>query len=914
MSSYPINYELQNDASTKYLNIVVEFEGTSTRFSLLPTYRKVEWGTPGIVYGQDGLLWGGILVDTTIKPIISPNTQLVIDQKIEPEQGRGSAATMNLEFVDLDGFMSEFVTPGIYLDEILGGKLVKIYMGYQNTNFKEDYFVIFRGYVSMITAAPTKVILQLTDANLKRRQQIFKLGKTQLRQVNQGFQFTDVNFVGNTITLPAHEFQNGNIVQLFTGGSLPAGISPATNYYIVNRTPTTIQLSLTLSGPVISLLSQGSGASSIYLYGIGPLTAYIPVIASSDFVQPVLGPDGLYDSSIGTYAKIDNEIMSYSPSGLASESITVLRAQRDTIAADHSTTGQTAVDNICELVGNIIDLSLKLMLSGWGGVWKSNIVIKKFVQTSDPNYGDISTALILPNTIDAIDEYGLSPGDYIYITGATNPLNNGQRIITGFLDLAGTPNNIILVDSPFVIEVSTAAIFSTRSQYDTLPVSCGSKLNPTDIDVQSWQQVKSQYLGQPINTFRIYVTSPQSGKEFIESQFLLPAGAYSVTRFGRLSLTLTKPPLAGENLVVIDTKNVIDPQTITVTRGLNNRRFFNQVQYTFDYDDSGNSTNKVVRFDSESISTTDTTSVLPISAQGLRTENGAQDFINKRLNFLLSRYKSAAIEIKVKVNWRAASLIEVSDIVALYDNGTLKITNLETGERNMGEVLLEVIQRTIDIKTGVGSLTLLNQTGYLISDRFAGIAPSSLVGIGSNTTEVVIKDSFGVRYPFNEKKKWEAIVGDKIRIHSRDYAYDHTVVFLGFQIGSSYRMLISPALPSAPLPDYVVDCWNYPDTTNKADQSKSKLLFSFINPTYVVVSGISTTQFTVSPADALGIFPNLPVKINSADFSQESEEAIVDNVTGVVVTLKTAIAFIPSPGQFVNLIGFRDGLGPYRVL
>jgi len=915
MSDYPLNFELKNDATTKFLNVVVKFKNSNIQFSLLPTYKKVKWGDPTIKWGQDGLIWGGLLLIPNVLQMLSPNTQLIIDQKLEPEQGRASAATMSLEFVDLRGFMSQFVTSGQYLDEILGNELVEVYLGYQDTSYPEDYLRMFRGYVSMITSVATKITLQLTDANLKRRQQIFKLGKTQLRQISHTFTSANVNFSTDTFTITAHNFKDGNKIQLFTDGTVPTPLSPATDYYIVNSAPNTFQLALTVGGAVIDLTTSGSGNMSVYLYGIGPLTATIPVIDCTDFIQPILGPNGTYDSSLSTYIKIDNELMEYSPVGLGTDTITVLRAQRGTSATDHDTTGNVGVENVIELEGNTIDLSLKIMLGGWVGNWITSQPILKFVQTGDPLYGNISTALILPDGTDAIADYGLSIGDYLYISGAANPTNNGQRIITNFLDLNGISNNIILVDIPFVIEsIPTPAVFASRSQYDTLPLSCGSKLKPIDVDVNSWQTVQRQYLSGPSNTFRIFINSPQSGKEFIEKEFLLPSGAYSLTRFGRLSVTITKPPLAGENLVVLDKTTIIEPQNMMVRRGLNNRRFFNEVQYQFDYDDSGNSTNKVIRFDNESYSKTDTLSVLPIQAKGLRSDLGAETFVNNRLDFILKRYKDAAVEISLKTNWKSASLIEVTDIVALYDNGELQITNLETGERDMGSQLFEVIQRQIDIKSGTATLTLLGQTGYQINDRFAGIAPSSLVGVGSSTTEVILTDSFGSRYPFNEKKKWEPIIGDKIRIHSRDYTYDHVRTLMGFQAGSSYRMLIDTALPTSPLAGYVVDCYQYPDTADKTEQAKSKLLFSFIDPTLTVVTGISTTQFTVSVGDSSKIFVGLPIKIHNADYSLNSDESTVDSIVGVTVTLTQPISFIPSAGQKIELIGFRDLNGPYRNL
>jgi hypothetical protein len=81
-----------------------------------------------------------------------------------------------------------------------------------------------------------------------------------------------------------------------------------------------------------------------------------------------------------------------------------------------------------------------------------------------------------------------------------------------------------------------------------------------------------------------------------------------------------------------------------------------------------------------------------------------------------------------------------------------------------------------------------------------------------------------------------------------------------------------------------------------------------------VVSGISPTQFTVSVSDASKIFPGLPVKIHNNNYSIESVEATVDTVVGVTVTLQSSLGFTPAAGQKIELIGFRDLSGPYRIL
>jgi hypothetical protein len=64
---------------------------------------------------------------------------------------------------------------------------------------------------------------------------------------------------GSTFTATGHNFVNGNIVQFYTTGTLPTGISTATDYYVINVSGATLQVSTTYGGGAVTLSSSGSG-------------------------------------------------------------------------------------------------------------------------------------------------------------------------------------------------------------------------------------------------------------------------------------------------------------------------------------------------------------------------------------------------------------------------------------------------------------------------------------------------------------------------------------------------------------------------------------------------------------------------------------------------------------------------------
>lgn len=914
MGNYPIAYVKQNESDVKELNVIVCFED-SICFSLQPTFKRIRYGDPGIRYGDPGLVYGGLIpIGDGVRPYLSPNSNLLLSQKLEPEQGRASVQTMTLDFVDVNGFMTQFVSPGQKLDEILGGKQVKIHIGYKKTAFPEDYFVIFRGYVTNTKLAPGKVVMQLSDANSKRRGQVFFSGTSIVLRTQINFNDSNVIIATDTFSIPGHPFVNGQRVKFLSGGSLPSPTVAGTDYWIRDAVAgVSFKLSATNGGGVLNITSEGgAAANTAYLAGTGTTGLLVPVQKTDAFHKHITGPSGLNDTSISTYLKIGDELLKYGPGGVNAESVVILeRGSLGSPVQDHEPDAD--VSNQVEIRGNVLDNSLKIMMSGWNGPWKQNVQPLAFGNTQDPNFGVLPNALIFKDGVNAKEDYGLAAGEYVYVTGSSAG-NDGTYRVRSFLDRAKYPNNIVLLNKPVAVELPTGALLAFRSQYDVYPITCGSKLRPIDVDIAGWQRARRLFAFQSDNTFANLIQEPKSGKEFIEKEYLLPVGAYSVTRFGRLSVVFTKPPIVATDLVILDNTNVVEPQTMTIERGLNNRKFFNEVQYQYDYDYTGEPANILSRLDTTSLTLTDTSSVLPIKAMGLRTELGAQTFIDRRASYVLQRYSKGAVSLTLKCNWKAASLMQIADVVGLYDEGNLQIPNLETGLRNFGVQLLEVINWDLDLKTGSASLMLMTQLFYSITDRFGGIAPSSKTISGSTVSALKIKDSYGARFPANEREKWNPIIGDTIQVHSRDYSFVEYTRLLGFNPGDPYQMRIDPPLSVAPPADYVIDCAPYPDTPNPNDNFKSKLLFCFLDPTLTVVTGISQTEFTVSPVDAAKAFPDLPVKVHNNDYSIESPECTVDSVVSVTITLKTPLGFVPVAGQRVEFVGFKDGGGPYRIL
>jgi len=849
---YPAKYLQYNQQLSKNLTIVMEIEGVPYLFGVAPTFTQVRYGDPNIVYGLPGLVYGGLRALGNLKPYIVLDSSFVISQRIEPEQGRGNIGTLTVSLIDYNGEVSRLVSPGVVIQDIIFKPQIRIWIGFAQTSFPEDFVLLFQGYCTTVTCPMGMVQLELSDATAKVRQPLF----------------------------------NTNITALTSD--------------IDNSTTT------------------------------------IPVLSTSGFYTAIIGPDGNYDPNIFTYIVVDSEVMEYDATiPLDPTQFTVTRGQLGTVADDHENEAQV---NNSILIGSntegggihFIDACLKMMLSGWNGPCETNIPIGSF-NYIDPTLTFQSNAFTLAS-MDAIRDLGLSIGDYFTITGASNPANNLTGMITGFGDSVLT-NQVIYTNQVFEIENTTSAVAAYRSQYDTFPVKAGLKMRMRDVDVATWQYVKNTYFAAGTNNISIYYSAAAFGKKVIQTDILLPMGCYGISRFGRASISVTKPPLPGVGkLVSLDWTNVINPQKIIVERSSNSRTFYNLISYQYNYDvASGNYTSVQYFLDSTSLNQLGgQVSQLPIVAPGLRDLLSGATIAQSRGQALLNRFKTCCIQIDLTVNWSAGSTIEVSDIVKLTDNGQLKIMNFETGERNLGVQLFEVIQRQYNIVTGNVDLQLLGGLGFSVDSRFGLYSPTSILNTDCTPTLLRLIPSYGQTQISIEISKWTPFFGMEVIVHSPDYSVSGITTLQGVSETDNSSLIVAPALAFTPLAGYQVDIAPYPTNTNPNDQAQYKLLYAHFSPSIPVTSGVSSTSFNVSPSDAALMTEGNTIFVRNSFLEMSSipgqsgltivsQEVEVTSIVGTLVTVAEPLVDQNS-GNLMTLdntyvvegVGYHDGLSFYR--
>jgi hypothetical protein len=948
-SNFPQTFLRFNEQQTKNLVIVVEIPGVDL-LSNRAVYTKIRYGDRGLKYGEnlpDGTqpVYGGLRKLDGVRDILSlDGSSLTISQRLEPEQGRASISQISMSFIDKDKYMSQVISPGVIIPEIMGAP-VRVWMGYAECSYPEEFIVIFRGRITDVKPVAGLIALQFSDPNFQRRQQIFTVAKTKtVEDIAPTDTFIPVadnaNFLQHVLgpdglyDVPAPWNQNGtyNPIATRTTGirtfikikdefieygplgfvSIPLAYIESLKYVATRPSLTGITVQYTPGAVAGSEVVTVTGGEIIVQIQDGVSTAHQVMNA----IQASTAASALVTVSLRSGFTLTDPQVIQTGYNLALGFDGVVRGARGTVAGTYASADD--VSYAVQIQDHAIDMALKMMLSGWAGPWKTDVPVLSVQRTFDGVLGDQPRALILPNNVDAVRDYGLSVGDYITIKNSTP--NNGTCRIVRFGDLFEQPNRMIYVDKDLVTEFPTSMLLDFRSQFDTYPVDAGVALTPEDVDVDTHLTIKGNYLSDPENSYRFFITQRETCKSFIETEIYLPVACYSLTKRGKLSIGFTKPPIADDTLQFLDKDSVLDPDKIQVQRGLNTRKFFNELIWQYDQDDNGNFVSTYQIFDADSFDLIGVLSTLPIKSRGARTDLGTNTLFQKRSSFILSRYRKGAILINMKTNWKTGCQIEAGDIVALKDEGDLQITNMGTGDRNLGTQLFEVVDRTLDYKTAMASLQLVSGIQADVTDRYATFSPSSIVASGDQT-QLVIQDSFGAKYPGDEMKKWRDYVNQPIVIHDDSYTFYLQTFIAGFDPVNNYRMFITgwkdtsgnPATP----PVYAgstIDIPYFPDDQSKTEMSLYKSIHAFRSPTVAIAGTGTPNQFDVSPLDVSKFFKGAVLRIHTEDWSVDSGDVKVQSISGNTIILESDLEFTPDVSHLVSGIGFPDRSGFYRYI
>lgn len=537
-------------------------------------------------------------------------------------------------------------------------------------------------------------------------------------------------------------------------------------------------------------------------------TATLQPGEAAQFLQRINGPDGSPDTSFTGYVEIDDEIMRYT--GVSGDQLTgITRAQFGTTAAAHEE--DAGVASFYRLQGDVLDLALKLMLSGIGGPFVTDVVAKSFNYI---NVTDTVANTIFFQGIDVTDRYGLSEGDFVTTTGAANGANNVTLKEITDITVTGDGSYIEVDGVSFVDEQDTTGVVAFRSKYDSLPDGMG--MGPDEVDVAEHERIADLFLTGFEYDFYLR-DSIENGKEFMEQQLYSPIACYSTPRKARSSVAYTIGPLPTDAIVTLDSRNVKNADKLVKRRGIG-KNFYNTIIYKYNesaYED-GKFLNGVIETDATSRTMIPVgTRAMTISAKGLRSGVTATNAASRRL----ARYAFGAEYFdNVKILFAAGYSIEVGDLVIL-DGESLMIADRQTGERSTPARFYEVVAKKIALENGDITLSLLD-TKFDGSQRYALISPASLVRDAISESQFNVKSSFASRLGNDEYLKWQRYGEITVRVRTQDYSVAGTGVIDRWQ---GNTVFLKEELGFTPSADMVMELSDYNDAN-----AEIKLLYAFI--------------------------------------------------------------------------------------
>lgn len=899
---------LKNNEITPIL--VAKIEGRDKLLTNVAIQKYIRIGDPDLFIDGSWLI-GGFRVFGEQSPYITFNTGTTtkISQKLDPSRGQGSSvSSMVLSLVDKNEAMTQLVSPGFELDEILAAN-VTIYSGLLNSSWPEDYNIIFRGVVQGIDNGSGYVNLLLSNTEEKKRTSMLTQIRSEITEfVNYHSAIFQSLFFRNRSDVP-----NFVTVTYTGGGTAGSEVVSVVGYTISVQ----IQSGVSTAGQIRKAIENHADAMQILdeikvgddFSSSDPQVTGSVLLEVTDEIFTVAQADltsRFYEKQdcLRTYIKIQDELIEYAAT--AGSFTDCLRGQQGSIGTIHEP-GQDAVQ-VLRLTENAMTLALKLLISGGPTYYKEDVPVKSIVYY-DP-LTDIPTGVIFAN-IDLESEYGVCVGDYMRVYDSANFINNLWVTVLEIGLING--DTYILTDMPnFVPEAISDAKVRFQSQFNVLNIGVG--LLPQDVDVKQHLFIRDTYL--PNAPIDIFVDQISNGKDFIEQQIYLPYSCFSVPRKGRSSVAYHIGPLPTYEVLQLNVNTVKNPEDLRVQRSTS-ENFFNQVVFSYDKDVITGDYRTVTPYSSDvSMQRMPSLGARPfqIPADGFRTADGAAGFAERTAARFLKRYQFGAEFIKnVRVMYEIGYRVEIGDIVAV-DFSSLKLGDSVSGSRSGPIKLYEVLNKILDNKTGDVSIDVVN-TIFGTNDRFGLISPTTRLDVGSTTTKLLMKKSFGTREFEKESVKWRNIIGREILVHNEDWTTQYTTTLLGFDNNVSQGMLVEE-LPTAPAENWYVDIPRYPNSEDKDLLAFFKNRYAFFSPQVFVTGNLGfQNQFEVDPSDIDKFFVGAIVKIHTYDYTSNSADTtVIDVDTGTnVVTIEDAAGFIIDDTTSVELIGFKDQQPAYRI-
>ncbi|MEN0060242.1 MAG: hypothetical protein AAGB31_15495, partial [Bdellovibrio sp.] len=423
----------------------------------------------------------------------------------------------------------------------------------------------------------------------------------------------------------------------------------------------------------------------------------------------------------------------------------------------------------------------------------------------------------------------------------------------------------------------------------------------------------AQYFPSGFFDYDFYLKDTVQADEFIQLELYRPSGCYAVSKLGRASISVTMPPMAGENTKTLDETNIINPSSLRIVRTYS-ENFYNSVVYKYEKDAVEDEYLRGrITYSQKSVSRVPNVKNISykIESDGIRSSLESRSKIDTQARKILDRYQYGAEKISnIEVLYKVGYDIDVGETV-IFGSAALQISDSTLGTRAFRPRAMEVVNKRVYPTQGKVVLDLLN-TAYALNAKYGTVSPSSLVGNGASSSVIVLKHGLATPTLKAENYKWTRYVGEKIRVRDSDFTVIGESTIIGFSESNTNHMLISPPLGFTPLENYIVEPMPYSDN----ESTKWKDFHVYFNPRVFVESSPSSNQIEVGASDVDKFVVGSILRIHSQDFTFDSDalEFRVVAIVGNILTLNEAVGFSVLPGYVLDLIGFKDGGAPYRLL
>ncbi len=138
---------IQADKTNKEPQIVLEIDGVDQVYNAVDLKKYIRIGDPGLDIDGTWTIGGLREVEDSNPWITFDGTTTQINQNIDTDKGdTSSISKMKVSVIDKDGSVSQIITPDSTQDPVFDilGRKAKIWLGFKNSSWREDYFVIFR--------------------------------------------------------------------------------------------------------------------------------------------------------------------------------------------------------------------------------------------------------------------------------------------------------------------------------------------------------------------------------------------------------------------------------------------------------------------------------------------------------------------------------------------------------------------------------------------------------------------------------------------------------------------------------------------------------------------------------------------------------------------------------------------------